>query len=54
MPFKIVKINDHYRILKIKNNKLIKTKFKTKQKALNQAKNWLRFRHEKNGKLIIE
>lgn len=46
MPFKIVKVGEYWRIYKIKNRKFAKPKFKTKQSATNQAKNWLRYRNE--------
>jgi hypothetical protein len=46
MPFKIIKKEGYYRIYKINENELAKPKFKTKQSAINQAKNWLRYRGE--------
>ncbi len=56
MPYKIVKFANHYKLYKIKEKKYAKTKFKTKQTAINQAKNWMRYRGERpfrRGNLIL-
>lgn len=52
MPYKIVKRYKSngtifYKLLKLKENKFAKPNFKTKQNAINQAKNWMRYRKEK-------
>ncbi len=59
MPFKIIKKEGYYRIYKIKEDILTKPRFKTKQKAINQANNWLRYRgglyphkYNKHSKII--
>lgn len=46
MPFLIKKVGDYWKIYKIKEKKFAKPRFKTKQSAINQAKNWLRYRKE--------
>lgn len=47
MPFGVVRQGSHYKIYKLKEKEFAKPEFKTKQAAMNQAKNWMRFRHEK-------
>ena len=45
MPFKVVKINNYYKILKINTNTLAKPKFNSRKAAQNQMKNWMRYAH---------
>lgn len=56
MPFKVVKKKDNYYYLyRINEKTFAKSKFKTKESAINQAKNWMRYRKEKpvvKGNLI--
>lgn len=47
MPFEIKKIGNHFQLYNITQKRLIKTKFKTKQSAINQGKNWMSYRKEK-------
>lgn len=51
MPFEIVKKGNYYKIYKINEGVFAKPRFKTRQSAINQAKNWLRYRHELPRKL---
>jgi len=48
MPFEIIhdEENKCYRVKNIKKDRIVKTKFKTRDKAINQAKNWMRYRGE--------
>ena len=53
MPFKVIKQSNCYKIVNLKTNKITNPCFKTKQKAENQAKNWMRYsrqNHYKNKK----
>ena len=43
MPFKIIHDGKHWRIYKINTQVFAKPKFKTKNAAVNQAKNWIRY-----------
>lgn len=47
MPFKVIKFKNYYRIFKINTNTVARPKFKTKQAAENQMKNWLRYAHQR-------
>lgn len=48
MPYQVIKNkNDKYQLKKLKDNKTIKTQFQSKEKAINQAKNWMLYRKEK-------
>ncbi len=47
MPFEIKKIGNHFQLYNITQKKLLKTKFKTKESAINQGKNWMSYRKEK-------
>jgi len=46
MPFQVVKENDKFRLKKIKEGTYVKTLFKSKESAINAAKNYMRYRHE--------
>ena len=46
MPFRIIKVNNGYKILKLKTMKFAKPLFKTRQAAENQMKNWMRYAAE--------
>ena len=46
MPFKIEKKNNYYKLRKVTDNKLVNVKFKSKENAINQAKNYMRYRGE--------
>lgn len=47
MPFQVKKKNGVFKLWNIKEKKFTKSSFKTKQSALNQGKNWMRYRKEK-------
>lgn len=47
MPFEIHKVKNHWKIYKSDIGKYTKPKFKTKQSAINQANNWMRYAHQK-------
>jgi hypothetical protein len=44
MPFKVVKVEGSYRIINTQTGELTKPKFKTKQAAQTQVKNWDKYR----------
>lgn len=46
MPFEVKKVKDGYKLWKLKEKKYVKTTFKTKETAINQAKNYMRYRNE--------
>ena len=46
MPYKVVKKGDVYKLYKMSEKKYSKINFKTKATAINQAKNWMRYRRE--------
>ena len=43
MPFEIRKVKDGYKVYNLEKKRYTKTKFKTRQSAKNQAKNWERY-----------
>lgn len=45
MPFKIVRVGQNWKIYKLDDKKYAKPKFKTRQAAVNQARNWIRYAH---------
>ena len=47
MPFQVKKVGNSYKLWKINEKKFSKVKFKTKKSAINQAKNYMRYRNEK-------
>lgn len=51
MAYKLVKAKGGYKLYKINEKKFAKTLFKSKQAAINQALNWMRYRGEK-GKVV--
>lgn len=46
MPFQVEKKNNFYQLKKLKEGTYAKSKFKTRESAINQAKNWMRYRKE--------
>ncbi len=46
MPFQVKKIGDKYKLWKIKEKTFVKTTFNTREAALNQGKNYMRYRGE--------
>jgi len=46
MPFEVKKVGKSYKLWKINEKKYAKVKFKTKKTAINQAKNYMRYRKE--------
>jgi len=48
MPFQIIhdEENKCYRVKNIKKDRTVKTKFKTRESAIRQAQNWMRYRGE--------
>ena len=56
MPYKIVKINDHYKLYNMKKKKYVNKKYKSKQTAANAGINFGRYRKEnlilKGNKLV--
>ena len=46
MPYKIVQDDKHFHLINMKTNKMIKTKYNSKQSAINSGKNFMRFRNE--------
>ena len=56
MPFRVDKVKDGYKLFKLKERTYAKVKFKSKQSAINAAKNYMRYRKEKpivKGNMII-
>jgi hypothetical protein len=47
MPYKIVQDGKHFHLINLNTNKMIKTKYNSKQSAINSGKNFMRFRNEK-------
>ena len=47
MPYKIVQDGKHFHLINLKTNQMLKTKYKSKQSAINSGKNFMRFRNEK-------
>ena len=47
MPFEIKKVGDKWKIWKLKEKVFIKKEFTTKEKAIKQAKVYMKFRKEK-------
>ena len=47
MPYKIVQDGKHFHLVNLKTNQMLKTKYKSKQSAINSGKNFMRFRNEK-------
>ncbi len=47
MPYEVKKIGNRFQLFNINKKRLIMIKFKSKQSAINQAQNWMRFRKEK-------
>jgi len=47
MPYQIKKIENYFQLYNLSKKKLLKTKFKSRETAINQAKNWMRYRKEK-------
>jgi hypothetical protein len=46
MPYQVKKVGKYYKLWKIKEKKFQKNNFKTKEAAINQAKNWMKWRKE--------
>lgn len=47
MPFSVFQNGNGWKIKKPSENKVYKMTFKTKKSALNMAKRWMEYRHEK-------
>ncbi len=47
MTYKIVKFDNYWKIYKLKEKKFINIKFKSRKTALNQIRNYIRYRHER-------
>ena len=47
MPFQVKKVGGSYKLWRISEKNYVKVKFKTKKSAINQAKNYMRYRNEK-------
>jgi len=47
MPYKVMKMGDHFQLFNLTQKRIVNTKFRTKESAINQGKNWMRFRKEK-------
>lgn len=48
MPFRVDKKKDgYYYLYRLKQKTYAKSKFKSRESAINQAKNWMRYRKEK-------
>jgi hypothetical protein len=47
MPYEVKKIGGKFQLFNINKKKLIMVTFKTKESAINQGKNWMKFRKEK-------
>tara|TARA_Y100001963_G_scaffold156054_1_gene248702 strand:- start:695 stop:886 length:192 start_codon:yes stop_codon:yes gene_type:complete len=50
MPYQVVKIKfnntNYYKLKRINDGTLVNKKFKSKESAINMAKNWMRYRKE--------
>jgi hypothetical protein len=46
MPFQVKKVGKSYKLWKINEKKFSKVNFKSKKTAINQAKNYMRYRNE--------
>ena len=51
MPFRIDKTTEGFKLYNLHKKEYAKSTFKSKQSAVNQGKNWMRYRKEK-GKLV--
>lgn len=47
MPFQVKKVGKSYKLWRISEKNYVNVKFKTKKSAINQAKNYMRYRNEK-------
>ena len=48
MPFEVRKVEGGYKLYKLKEKEFAKPLFKTRQSAINQGRNYMRYRHEKS------
>jgi hypothetical protein len=46
MPYEIRKEDGKYRLFNLSKSEYAKSEFNTRQSAVNQGKNWMRYRHE--------
>ena len=56
MPYKIVKKNGVFKLYNIHKKNFVNVNFKSKKSAINQGKNYMRYRNEKpilKGNLIL-
>jgi hypothetical protein len=47
MPYKVMKMGDHFQLFNLSTKRILNVKFKSKETAISQAKNYMRFRKEK-------
>jgi hypothetical protein len=47
MPYQVKKMGDYFQLFNLSQKRLVNVKFKSKESAINQAQNWMRFRKEK-------
>ena len=47
MPYQVVKEKDYFKLKNITKGVFVNKKFKSKESAINMAKNWMRYRKEK-------
>lgn len=48
MPYEVKKVGNKFKLWKLKDKTFVKQEYKTKESAIKQAKNFMRFRGEKN------
>ena len=52
MPFKVVSVPQGFKIKKLDDGSVVPTVYKTRQSAINTAKNWMRY--ESHGKAKVK
>lgn len=46
MPYQIKKVGKYYKLYNLKKKEFAKAQFKSKESAISQGKNWMRYRKE--------